>query len=97
MATPAANAIGVTQPTRLACERGIWLMRAFALLQSSEYHSFMSDTVVHAESYGSLLFAPQTPCFIISWHGFANSAQFRFLMNQGLEPEARNWLKAAIG
>lgn len=44
----------------------------------------MSDTVVHAEPYGSLLFAPEVPCFIISWHGFANSEQFRFLMNQGL-------------
>ena len=57
----------------------------------------MSDTVVHAESYGSLLFAPQIPCFIIPWHGFANSAQFRFLMNQGLELEAKNWLREAIG
>ena len=68
-------------------------MRAFALLQSSEYHSFMSDTVVHAESYGSLLFAPQIPYFIISWHGFADSVQFRSLMNQGLELEAKSWLK----
>ncbi len=45
----------------------------------------MSDTVVHAEPYGSLLFAPKVPCFIIAWHGFANSEQFRFLMNRGLE------------
>ena len=45
----------------------------------------MSDTVVHAETYGSLLFAPEVPCFIISWNGFANSEQFRFLMNRGLE------------
>ena len=57
----------------------------FALQQLSEYHSFMSDTVVHAEPYGSLLFAPEVPCFIISWSGFANSEQFRFLMNRGLE------------
>lgn len=45
----------------------------------------MSDTVVHTEPFGSLLFAPEIPCFIISWHGFANSEQFRFLMNRGLE------------
>ena len=45
----------------------------------------MSDAVVHAEPYGSLLFAPEVPCFIICWHGFANSEQFRFLMNRGLE------------
>ena len=45
----------------------------------------MSDTVVHAEPYSSLLFAADVPCFIIAWHGFANSEQFRFLMNRGLE------------
>ena len=45
----------------------------------------MSDIVLHAEPYGSLLFAPEIPCIIISWHGFANSEQFRFLMNRGLE------------
>ena len=44
----------------------------------------MSDTVVHTEPYGRLLFAPEIPCFIISWRGFANSAPFRFLMNRGL-------------
>ncbi|WP_216680689.1 hypothetical protein [Hymenobacter siberiensis] len=45
----------------------------------------MSDTVVHAEPYGSLLFCPAVPCFIIAWQSFANSEQFRFLMNKGLE------------
>ena len=45
----------------------------------------MPDTVVHAEPYGRLLFSPKVPCFIICWQGFANSKQFRFLMNRGLE------------
>ena len=45
----------------------------------------MPDTVVHAEPYGRLLFSPKVPCFIICWQGFANSEQFRFLMNRGLE------------
>lgn len=45
----------------------------------------MSDTVACAEPYGSLLFAPEIPCVIISWRGFANSEKFRSLMNRGLE------------
>lgn len=45
----------------------------------------MPDLLLHAESYGSLLRDAEVPCIIISWHGFANSAQFRFLMDRGLE------------
>ncbi len=45
----------------------------------------MPDLLLHAEPYGSLLRDAEVPCIIISWHGFANSAQFRFLMNHGLE------------
>ena len=45
----------------------------------------MSDIVLHTEPYGRLLLAPEVPCVIISWNGFANSEQFRFLMDRGLE------------
>ena len=45
----------------------------------------MADIILHAEPYGSLLLASEVPCVIIAWHGFANSEQFRFLMNRGLE------------
>ncbi len=45
----------------------------------------MSDIVLHTEPYGRLLLAPEVPCIIISWNGFANSKQFRFLMDRGLE------------
>ena len=45
----------------------------------------MSDIVLHEETYGRLLLAPDVPCIIIAWNGFANSEQFRFLMNHGLE------------
>lgn len=45
----------------------------------------MSDIVLHEEAYGCLLMAPEVPCLIISWKGFANSEQFRFLMDRGME------------
>ena len=45
----------------------------------------MSDIILHTEPYGRLLLAPEVPCVIISWNGFANSEQFRFLMDRGLE------------
>ena len=45
----------------------------------------MSDTLLHAEPFGRLLLAPEVPCVIIAWDGFANSTQFRFLMDRGLE------------
>lgn len=45
----------------------------------------MTDIVLHEESYGRVLLAPKVPCIIIAWNGFANSEQFRFLMNRGLE------------
>lgn len=44
----------------------------------------MSDVVLQAESYGSLLFAPDVPCVIVQWHAFANSQQFRHLMDESL-------------
>lgn len=45
----------------------------------------MSDVVLQAESYGSLLFAPEVPCVMVQWHAFANSQQFRSLMDRSLE------------
>lgn len=55
----------------------------------------MSDVVIQAESYGSLLFAPEVPCVITQWHGFANSQQFRAIMEQGLawfeQESQRTW------
>lgn len=32
-----------------------------------------------------MLLAPEVPCLIVAWYSFANSEQFRFLMNRGLE------------
>ncbi|WP_460676800.1 hypothetical protein [Hymenobacter coalescens] len=55
----------------------------------------MSDVVIQAESYGSLLFAPEVPSLVVQWHGFANSQQFRGLMDEGLtqfgEQAQRTW------
>ena len=45
----------------------------------------MSDVVLIAEPYGSMLFAPEVPCLIVQWHGFANSTEFRSLMDRGLD------------
>ncbi|MFD1466968.1 hypothetical protein ACFQ48_01930 [Hymenobacter caeli] len=44
----------------------------------------MSDVVLIAEPYGSMLFAPEVPCLIVQWHSFATSAEFRSLMDRGL-------------
>lgn len=44
----------------------------------------MPDVVLQAEPYGSLLFAPEVPCIVVQWHGFANSQQFRGLMDDSL-------------
>ncbi|MFD1874085.1 hypothetical protein [Hymenobacter bucti] len=45
----------------------------------------MADTILHAQPYGALLLAPEVPCLMVAWYGFANSEQFRELMNRGLE------------
>lgn len=45
----------------------------------------MDDIILHEEPYGCLLLSPQVPCIIITWNGFANSTQFRWLMNRDLE------------
>ncbi len=44
----------------------------------------MPSVVLIAEPYGSLLFAPEVPCLIVQWHGFANSSAFRSLMDRSL-------------
>ena len=45
----------------------------------------MADTVLYAQPYGAMLLAPEVPCLIVAWYGFANSEQFRELMNRGLD------------
>jgi hypothetical protein len=42
----------------------------------------MSDITLVSESYGAVYLAPEVPCIIIQWAGFANSEQLRYLMNQ---------------
>ena len=44
----------------------------------------MSDVVIQSQTHGSLLFAPEVPCVVVQWHGFANSQQFRGLMDEAL-------------
>lgn len=44
----------------------------------------MTDTVLYTQPYGALLLAPEVPCLIVAWYGFANSEQFRELMDRGL-------------
>ncbi|MBJ6142410.1 hypothetical protein [Hymenobacter sp. BT559] len=45
----------------------------------------MADTVLYAQPYGDMMLAPEVPCLVIAWHGFANSEEFRALMDRGLE------------
>ncbi|SEU06160.1 hypothetical protein [Hymenobacter actinosclerus] len=45
----------------------------------------MPDSTLIAESYGSMLLAPEVPCLIGQWHTFANRQQFRSLMDRGLD------------
>lgn len=44
----------------------------------------MADTVLYTQPYGAISLAPEVPCLIVTWYGFANSEQFRELMDQGL-------------
>jgi hypothetical protein len=44
----------------------------------------MSDITLVTESYGAIHLAPEVPCIIIQWTGFANSEQLRYLMNETL-------------
>ena len=44
----------------------------------------MPDTLVLAESYGSVLADATVPCVIVQFHGFANAAEFKHVMETGL-------------
>jgi hypothetical protein len=45
----------------------------------------VADTVLYAQPYGDMMLAPEVPCLVIAWHSFANSEEFRALMDRGLE------------
>jgi hypothetical protein len=44
----------------------------------------MPDTVVLAESYGSVFADARVPCVVVQFHGFANAAEFKNIMDTGL-------------
>lgn len=44
----------------------------------------MTEVVLHSEPYGELLLLPEAPALLLRWHGFANSRNLRFLLNEGL-------------
>ncbi|UYZ57860.1 hypothetical protein [Hymenobacter latericus] len=44
----------------------------------------MAESVVISEPYGDVLLMPDVPCVAVRWHSFANSAQFRSLMDEAL-------------
>lgn len=44
----------------------------------------MPDEIILAESYGSVLADAQVPCVIVQFHGFANTAKFKHIMETGL-------------
>jgi hypothetical protein len=44
----------------------------------------MAETVVISESFGDVLLMPEVPCVAVRWHSFANSVQFRSLMDRAL-------------
>jgi hypothetical protein len=44
----------------------------------------VADSILIAEPYGAMLLTPEVPCLIVAWYGFANSEEFRSLMNRGL-------------
>ncbi|QJX46329.1 hypothetical protein HMJ29_05010 [Hymenobacter taeanensis] len=45
----------------------------------------MSEILLHSESYGEIALDPTIACLIVRWHGFANSRNYRFLLNKALE------------
>ncbi len=44
----------------------------------------MPEEIILAEPYGSVLADAQVPCVIVQFHGFANAAEFRNIMETGL-------------
>ena len=66
----------------------------------------MADITLVSESYGAVYLAPEVPCIIIQWTGFANSGQLRYLMNQAQasyiaeakrQPGAVGWIADSRG
>jgi hypothetical protein len=45
----------------------------------------MSENPIISEPFGDVLLSSDVPCVIVRWHSFANSAQFRSLMDRALE------------
>lgn len=44
----------------------------------------MREILLHSETCGELLLLPEIPALLVRWHGFANSANLRQLLDQGL-------------
>ena len=44
----------------------------------------MPDEIILAESYGSVLADAHVPCVITQFHGFANSTEFKRIMETAL-------------
>ena len=44
----------------------------------------MPETIVLAEPYGSVLADAKVPCVVVQFHGFANAAEFKHIMETGL-------------
>lgn len=66
----------------------------------------MSDITLVSEAYGAVYLAPEVPCIIIQWTGFANSEQLRYLMNAAQasyideakrQPGALGWIADSRG
>jgi hypothetical protein len=45
----------------------------------------MLENIIYSETYGDVVWSPDVPCLITRWHAFANSQQFRSLMDRGLD------------
>ncbi|MDF7815094.1 hypothetical protein [Hymenobacter sp. YC55] len=66
----------------------------------------MNDITLVSEAYGAVYLAPEVPCIIIQWTGYANSEQFRYLMKQAQafyiaetprHPAALGWIADSRG
>ena len=44
----------------------------------------MPEEIILSEPYGAVLADAQVPCVIVQFHGFANSAEFKNIMETGL-------------
>ena len=50
----------------------------------------MADEVILDEPYGAVLVDPRVPCVIVQFHGFANKAAFKHVMETGLSYYAQH-------